>query len=141
MQVARALVVGIGLVGALACSKTAPSGTSPTSSPVGIEWRLVSLGGNPVGPGANGQAATLTLGGESGRAGGYAGCNNFTGIYTLSGSSLTFGPLAMTRMACANGEQLERLYSMALEQTTEWTMSSKGLELRKGSTVLARFAR
>jgi len=47
----------------------------------------------------------------------------------------------MTRMACAQGDHLERRYTMALEQTAEFTVTSKGLELRKGSVLLATFTR
>jgi hypothetical protein len=47
----------------------------------------------------------------------------------------------MTRMACADGSQLERSYTMALEQTTAFKVTSKGLELRKGSVLLATFTR
>jgi len=141
MRVMFALAFGIGLVAMPGCSTSTPKGSSPAPSPVGVEWRLVSVGGTSAGTGADGRPATLLLDETSGRASGYAGCNTFSGSYTLSGTSISLGPLAMTRMACASGEQLERLYSMALEQTTEWTMTSKGLELRKGSTVLARFAR
>jgi len=136
------LGVALGLAVAITgCSKASPEGTSPMASPVGIEWRLASVAGTGAPTGANGQPATLLLEAVSGRASGYAGCNTFSGTYTLSGSSLTFGPLAMTRMACANGDQLERTYTMALEQTTGFAMTSGGLELRKGSTPLARFTR
>jgi len=110
-------------------------------SPVGVEWRLVSIGGTPAGTGANGQPATLRLDETSGRASGYTGCNQFSGSYTLSGTSLTFGPLAMTRMACAQGGELESRFTMALGQATEWKMTSTGLDLRKGSTPLAKFTK
>jgi hypothetical protein len=46
----------------------------------------------------------------------------------------------MTRMACAEGDELEHRYTMVLGETTEWRLTSKGLELRKGSTLLAKFA-
>jgi len=137
------LGVALGLAAATTsgCSKNAPEGTSPLNSPTGIEWQLVSIGGTPAGIGGNGQAATLLLDETSGRASGYAGCNTFSGSYLLSGESLTFGPLAMTRMACGKGGELESRYTMALEQITEWKMTSKGLELRKGSTLLAKFTK
>jgi heat shock protein HslJ len=40
---------------------------------------------------------TLTAAGE---AHGFGGCNNFTGRYTLDGTTLMFGPLASTKKAC-----------------------------------------
>jgi len=38
---------------------------------------------------------------------GFAGCNNFSGEYTLSGEEMKFGPMVTTRKACgaALGEQ------------------------------------
>ena len=141
MRVVCALALGIGLVGMQGCSRSSPEGTSPVNSPVGVEWRLVSIGGTPAGTGANGQPATLRLDDTSGRASGYAGCNQFSGSYTLSGTSISFGPLAMTRMACAQGGDLESRYTMVLEQATGWKITSKGLDLRKGSTLLAKFTK
>lgn len=35
-----------------------------------------------------------------GQAHGFGGCNNFTGRYTLDGTTLTLGPLASTKKAC-----------------------------------------
>ena len=123
------------------CSNGAPEGATPMDPPTGVEWQLVSLGGTPAGLGANGHSATLLLDAVAGRASGYAGCNQFSGAYTLTSGALTFGPLAMTRMACAQGGELERRYSMALEQTTDWKVTAKGLELLRGSTLLARFTK
>jgi putative lipoprotein len=124
-----------------ACHSAPPGGTAPAASPVGVEWTLSSLGGQPAGKGAGDKPATLLLTDISGRASGFAGCNQFSGTYSLAGNSLTFGPLALTRMACADGSELERRYTMALEQTTDFKVTSQGLELRKGSTLLARFTR
>ena len=118
------------------------SGTpAPAASPIGVEWRLVELNGKAAGKGANGQPATLLLDTVAGRASGFAGCNRFSGHYTLTGAALTFGPLALTRMACATGDDLERSYTAALEQTTNLRVTSNGLELRADSLVVAKFAR
>lgn len=124
-----------------ACHSAPPGVPEPVQSPVGVEWTLASLGGQPAVLGAGGRPATLLLTDISSRASGFAGCNQFSGSYTLSGSSLSFGPLAMTRMACAQGGELESRYTMALGRVTEWKMTSTGLELRKGSTLLAKFTK
>ncbi len=134
-------VLGLFILATAGCAKGSPEGTSPMPSPVGTEWRLVAVVGVPAGTGANGQPATLLLDAVSGRASGYAGCNSFSGSFALTGASLTFGPLAMTRMACAEGDELESRYTMALERTTEWKLTSKGLELRMGATLLAKFTK
>jgi heat shock protein HslJ len=64
----------------------------------GVEWRAVDINGAPVLAEA---VPTLRL--DSGRATGNASCNRFSGGYQLirGGERLRFGPLAVTRMACA----------------------------------------
>jgi len=135
------VVLGFVAITTFGCSKSTPEGASPMTAPTGVEWQLASLGGAPAGLGANGHPATLLLDAVAGRASGYAGCNQFSGAYTMTSGALTFGPLAMTRMACAQGSELERRYSMALEQTTDWKVTAQGLELLRGSTLLAKFTK
>lgn len=69
-----------------------------TNALVGTEWVLTDLGGTPAIPGGQ---ATLAFP-ESGRVAGSASCNRFTGTVEVVGTSLKFGPLAATRMACAD---------------------------------------
>lgn len=60
---------------------------------------------------------TLVLSTASGqrRAQGFAGCNRFSGTYSLKEGLLAFGPLVATRMACGNArDALERAYLDAL---------------------------
>lgn len=61
------------------------------------EWQVSALaGGLPPG-------AQLTLQFDArGRVSGRAGCNRYTGAYTLSGEGLRIAPGAATRMACAS---------------------------------------
>lgn len=124
-----------------ACHQGASEPAAPVASALGVEWRLVSLASAPVGLGANGQPLTLLLAEEGGRASGYAGCNQFSASYALAGSALKFGPLAMTRMACADGTVLETQYTQALEGATGLRVTAAGLELLKGSSPIARFTR
>jgi heat shock protein HslJ len=62
----------------------------------GTDWRIVSIGGTEVG----GERYVLSFAED--RLSGRAGCNRFSGRYRLAGGTLTVGPLAMTRMACAS---------------------------------------
>jgi len=126
----------------VACHRggSAPAPLAPAAA-LGVEWRVVSLGGQPVGHGANGEPLTLLLSADGNRASGYAGCNRFAGSYTLTGAALSFGPLAMTRMACEHGDVLERQYTQALAATTGLRITADGLELLKGSTPLATLTR
>jgi heat shock protein HslJ len=63
--------------------------------------------------GAGGDALTLDFSTATGqrRVTGFAGCNRYTGSYTLKDGSLSFGPLASTRKACqAPAGDLEGAY-------------------------------
>lgn len=132
----------VGTLAILALAACQPSGagsTGPVASPVGVTWKLVELNGQPAGLGANGQPASLILDSRGSKANGYAGCNQFSGTYTLADDALVFGPLAMTRMACAEGDALESGYTKALAATTSQRVAGGKLQLLAGSTVVARF--
>src|SRR5215510_5562882 len=61
-------------------------------------------------------AAPISLSFADGRVSGRTGCNTFTGSYTLAGNSIKFGPIAATRMMCAEGVMTEeRQFLSALE--------------------------
>lgn len=124
-----------------ACQPSNPYPTGPAGSPVGVEWKLAELNGKPAGNGANGQPATLMLSKDGSRASGYAGCNQFSGSFTLADDALIFGPLALTRMACADGDALESGYTKALAATTSQRVAGGSLTLLAGSTVVARFSK
>lgn len=85
---------------------------------------------------------TLTFGAD-GRVSGSGGCNSFSGTYSADGTSVTLGPLAMTRRACL-GEALnaqETRYTAALTGTLNWAILADGaLELtgESGTRVLLR---
>jgi heat shock protein HslJ len=77
--------------------RKAPAGTpSGAAYLVGTTWRLENLAGTAV---LDSVAATLEFPAE-GQAAGNASCNRFTGPVTIAGTAITFGPLAVTRMAC-----------------------------------------
>lgn len=61
----------------------------------GSEWRIASVGGQPV---TLPRPATIAF--TEDRVSGSTGCNRFTGGYTLQAGRLGTPRLAMTRMAC-----------------------------------------
>ena len=63
---------------------------------VGTTWRLEGLPDTPV---VDSAAPTLEFPSE-GQVAGNASCNRFTGTVTIAGAAITFGPQAVTRMAC-----------------------------------------
>jgi len=73
------------------------------------------------------------------RAVGCGGCNRFTASYRLSGDSLSFGPVASTRMACADGDELERSFLATLPAVATYQVTDSALTLGGPGGVLARF--
>lgn len=134
---AASLLAAVGL----ACHQPPPDGPAPAEALVGQEWELVELQGQMVPLGENRQHLSLYLSADSNTASGYAGCNQFTGTYTLAADSLTFGPLAVTRMYCENTQALEDAYLKALEAVTRHRMVKGKLELLAGTAMVARFKR
>lgn len=112
--------------------------TVPAPRLVGTTWRLTELGGKPAPLGQDGKAATLELMADGGRASGFAGCNRMAGTFSLKGDSLRIGPLALTRMACTKGMDLEQAYTRAVEQTRAYRISDQSLELLGAGGTLAR---
>ncbi|AGH51716.1 hypothetical protein G432_20155 (plasmid) [Sphingomonas sp. MM-1] len=64
---------------------------------------------------------------QDGRVSGSAGCNRFTGDYSIEGQSLRIGPLAVTRRACVPtlGNQETRFLAI-LQDVTSWSVNSNG---------------
>ena len=107
----------------------------------GIQWYLTEVGGSPVSPMADDKQPHILLDPEEKQATGFAGCNNFFGRYELDGSSLTFGPMGATRMACPDLETgLEASVFEALESTRKWKIEGRDLLLLDADAVLARFS-
>jgi len=84
----------------------------------------------------------MLLDSEQKQVTGFAGCNKFFGRYELDGSSLTFGPMGTTRMACLDLETgMETSVFEALENSRKWKKADGELLLLDGDAVLARFSR
>ncbi len=82
---------------------------------------------------------TMTFGAD-GQVSGSAGCNNFTGGYTVDGDAITIGPLASTMMMCADPENVmeqEQMFLSALSAATTYTIHGDRLELRTATGALA----
>jgi heat shock protein HslJ len=108
-------------------SEAGPAGGGP-SSPVGVQWLLMTIEGTEVGPG--GTKARLRLDRSTSEAQGYAVCNEFKGRFDLDEAGLRFGPIATTRKACRGAAMdLEAKYLKALQDTSRWSMNGERLTL------------
>jgi len=103
------------------------------------EWALVALGEVAAPVGAGNRPATIQFDPTTGRAAGFAGCNRYSAGYTVAGDSLTFGPAISTKMACADGDQLERGYLAMLPAIRSYALSDSTLTLNGSDGPLARF--
>jgi heat shock protein HslJ len=119
---------------ALAVTGCAITSRDATTELPGTSWTLVDLAGaEAVGDPAPSLAFT-----EEGTVTGTTGCNTFNGEVSIEGSSLTFGPLATTRMACLEEElaEQEQTFLLAMEAVTGYTIDSQGRLVLEGETPL-----
>ena len=94
----------------------------------GTSWRVENLGGEAVPADAGG---TLEFP-EAGRVAGRAFCNRFSGKAEISGSSIRFGPLAVTKMACGqSANERESRFLQALAKAERFAV--------EGNTLLVYF--
>ena len=103
-------------------------------------WKLTRLGETPVRAVPNQREAHFILHRPDRRVSGSGGCNRVAGGYELEGDRLTFGRMAVTMMACAEGAETERAFLAALQQVRRAKITQQRLELLDSSGgVVARF--
>jgi heat shock protein HslJ len=109
-------------------SRTCVAVADPAALP-GTRWRLgriESMSGTAVVP-ADPSNYTLEFGAD-GAVSGRADCNRFRGRWTASGTSMSLGPLAMTRAMCPAGSLSDR-YARSLESAVSWRRGGDGLAI------------
>jgi heat shock protein HslJ len=136
-------LAALGLLTVVACGPKPPASEEPpavsTASLDNREWALVGLGEVAAPLGAGGRPATIQFEPTTGRAAGFAGCNRYSAGYTVAGDSLTFGPALSTKMACVDGDELERGYLAMLPPVRGYAVSDSMLTLSGSGGPLARF--
>ena len=132
------VLAGLAILVVAACDSTG-AGTNTTPEPTsagdlaGTSWTLVSIGGTPV---AEGSGPHLTFGAD-GQASGSTGCNSMSGTYATDGAALTFGPMAMTRMACEESLMTQETAVLeALVGVSGWEIDADGRLHLTGGTEL-----
>jgi heat shock protein HslJ len=111
---------------------------------VGTAWRVESIiTPDAVTSVAGGEKAAFTFA-VDGRVSGNTGCNQFSGPYQKTADTITFGAIAMTKMACTGGaDTVERAvvalfdgrpvtYKIEADQLTMTNPDGHGLQLRAG---------
>jgi heat shock protein HslJ len=105
----------------------------------GPTWRVTNInnGNDAVVSTVSGTQVSMVFG-EDGRVSGDSGCNTFNGPYTISGSSISFGPLASTLRACIPDEvsQQEQHFYAALDATTTYELNGDRLTFRSDAGAI-----
>lgn len=123
MKITVLIVIGMAALFSLAAC--APAGSQSEGELTGKVWVLDSLNGAAPVPDTT-ITAEFT---EDGQVGGSAGCNSYSGPYTVSGSSIKFAEsMATTLMACDEPVmEQEEAYFQALAATTSFAVNGEQL--------------
>lgn len=136
----KAAVAGSGDRKTLTLTSAGGDSIALTSEPpaplTGTAWTVTGLVSGDVAaslPTGTEKKAHLTFG-KDGSVEGNLGCNSFHGKAKVSGSTLTFGPLASTRKMCAGPEmELERALLAVLDGTTTYGIEHRSLSIEAKS--------
>jgi len=135
-QVKHRIILPLAFVASasLAACSTASTGnmTPDWASVTDQEWQLVQvIDGNSTLSPTPPLMATATFSSE-GMVSGNAGCNQYSGSYEQSGSSLGVAQLAMTRKMCIadNAMQIENAFSGAFVLVSSWGVVDGRLVLK-----------
>jgi heat shock protein HslJ len=105
------------------------------------QWKLLWVSGAKIDTATPRQLPYFQLDPESHRVSGSGGCNRLTGGYELSGASLRFTQMAMTRMACLHGGDTESHFVQALDEAKTWKIvSGRLLLIDADQHVVAKFS-
>ncbi len=118
--------------------KTNVSSTNKTSL-FETKWLIRTLNGTRVLIPEGGKEVFITFKND-GSSSGISGCNNFTGKATITGSAMTFGPVAGTRMMCPSQMDTERDFLAMLGKSAAYKISGNTLSIMDESkNVIATF--
>jgi heat shock protein HslJ len=112
---------------------TPPPLTDPALTGTWVYKGAMFAGGTPVI--SNTQSVTATFNND-GTVTGFSGCNNYNGAYTLGGKTtefgktITIGPLASTKMYCADTSNFETQYLKIFQDTVTYSPNNDTMILR-----------
>jgi heat shock protein HslJ len=113
--------------------------TATTMTITDREWELMSVGEHDSPRGTQDRPVTMRFESADSHAGGFAGCNQFSAGYVLSGDSLSFEPAISTKMLCPDAMDVETSFLGALERVTGYAATDSTLTLLAASEPIARF--
>jgi copper homeostasis protein (lipoprotein) len=116
-------------------------GASTPSPPLQeTNWRLTRLAGKPVVMGRGLQEPNVIFRPADNRVTGSTGCNSLLGTYRLNGSNVRLTSIALTKMVCLQGMDIDATLFTALGKVSKWKISGQHLDLSDAENlVVARF--
>jgi heat shock protein HslJ len=129
------------LVAASCTNKRTADAAAPLT---GRKWYAVDIDGRAAIPADTARRPWIQFLRDSRRVTGSTGCNRFAGPYAASGSSLAFGTMTMTRMACLDTaiEHQEAAFTVVLGVATmNFAISGDTLTLITASVHRTRLVR
>jgi len=123
-RTAIAVLVGVLLLSWAACRRA----STPTNGTLeGTSWTLIAYRKTrPI------AGTTITAMFQDGQVSGSAGCNSYRGPYTVSGSGISVGALASTKIACLDPEGAmaqETLFLELLQKAQTFRLSDGQLQV------------
>ena len=105
-------------------------------------WYVSEINGKAVTLGDQAKAAHLIFSpGQVSTVAGSTGCNRLTGSFELlTDNMIKFSPLAVTKMACINGGDVESNFLSALSKTSKWIIRNRELYFYEEDKLLVKFA-
>jgi heat shock protein HslJ len=105
-----------------------------------IEWTLVAtVSGNDLLTTENVKKQTTLKIETGGKVYGNGGCNDYSGVSTVSGQNIKFDKLVVTQKACFD-VKIETAFFDALRDADSFAVESGNLKLKKGDKVVATFS-
>jgi heat shock protein HslJ len=89
----------------------------------GVRFELIQLEGAPVK--APSGLIHITFESEDNKMSGGAGCNTYTGMWTVHEEMMKLLPLQVTEMVCTEHMELEKRYLTILKETDSYSLSVK----------------
>jgi heat shock protein HslJ len=136
----KALAVFLAILGVMPVAAQAPGAELENTY-----WKLIELSGKPANAVHEPHEPHIVLRaaekpGDKSALRGSGSCNRLVGSYRLEGDAIEIGPIASTRMTCANGMAQEQALFAALAAARSWALRGRELELRDvDGRALARF--
>ena len=107
---------------------------------IGTEWVAIGINNGRGGVvNAIEDARVTAIFDDEGRVAGSGGCNRFMATFEVDGGAIRIGPVAGTRMMCAEPEgvsEQEGSYFAALERSATWLIREGRLQLRDADDAL-----